>query len=154
MGATVGFLPVPGLEPPPDIARRLPAILAALARLIREGAVVVAGTDAGIGPPKPHGVLPCGLAQLAELGMGNAGALRAGTSVAAQVCGHGERKGQLKPGFDADLLAVDGDPTADITALQRVVAVFAGGDRATTNILQADDAAVTHPFAAAFNGVR
>lgn len=154
VGATLGFLPVPGLEPPPDIARRLPAIIAALARLVREGAVVVAGTDAGIGPPKPHGVLPRALAQLAELGMGNAGALRAGTSVAAQVCGVGDRKGQLRPGFDADLLAVDGDPTADITALHRVVAVFAGGSRVATHVLPVDDVAGIHPFAAALSSLR
>lgn len=162
VGATVGFRPVPGLELPPDMARRLPAVLAAMARLIEEGAVVVAGTDAGIGPPKPHGVLPRGLAQLAELGMGNAGALRAGTSVAAQVCGLGERKGQVKPGFDADLLAVDGDPTADIAALHRVVAVFAGGDRATTDALPPEDAELPtslattpiseHPVTAALAG--
>jgi imidazolonepropionase-like amidohydrolase len=145
VGATVGVLPVPGLEPPPDIARRLPLSIAAWARLIGEGAVVVAGTDAGIGPFKPHGVLSRGLAQLAELGLGNAGALRAGTLVAAQVCGLGERKGRVQPGFDADLLAVDGDPIADITALHRVVAVFAGGHRATTNALPSNDVAVPTP---------
>ena len=154
VGATVGVLPVPGLELPPDIARLLPAIIAALARLIEEGAVVVAGTDAGIAPPKPHGVLPRGLAHLAELGLGNAGALRAGTSVAAQVCGLGERKGRVRPGFDADLLAVEGDPTADITALQRVVAVFAGGHRMTTNTLPTDSAAGHHPSAAVLSSVR
>lgn len=131
VGATVGLRPGSSLGLPPDLARRLPVVLAALSRLIRDGAVVVAGTDAGIGPPKPHGVLPHGLAQLAELGMGNAGALRAGTSVAAGVCGLGDRKGRIAPGFDADLLAVDGDPTVDITALHRVVGVFAAGARVT-----------------------
>jgi imidazolonepropionase-like amidohydrolase len=127
VGATVGVLPVDGVAPPPGLVRDLPAILAVLARLCREGAVVVAGTDAGIAPVKPHGVLPVGLAQLAELAMGNTGALRAGTSVAAQVCGLGDRKGRVAPGYDADLLAVEGDPAADIAALHRVVAVFVGG---------------------------
>ena len=37
-------------------------------------------------------------------------ALTAATSRAAQVCGLGDRKGRLVPGYDADLLAVDGDP--------------------------------------------
>ncbi|GEL20013.1 amidohydrolase family protein [Pseudonocardia asaccharolytica] len=116
-----------GPGPPPELVRHLPAILAAHARLCRDGAVMVAGTDAGIAPVKPHGVLPVGLAQLAGLGLGTAGALRAGTSVAAQVCGLGDRKGRVAPGYDADLLAVDGDPVADIGALLRPLRVVVAG---------------------------
>jgi imidazolonepropionase-like amidohydrolase len=37
------------------------------------------------------------------------------------------RKGRIAPGYDADLLAVDGDPLADPAALQRVRAVYARG---------------------------
>jgi imidazolonepropionase-like amidohydrolase len=37
------------------------------------------------------------------------------------------RIGSLAPGMDADLIAIDGDPTTDITALQRVVFVMRGG---------------------------
>lgn len=137
VGATLGFVPVEGLVPPPDVLRHLPAMTAAIARLVVEGAVVVVGTDAGIAPVKPHGVLPLGLAHLAEMGLGNAGALRAGTHVAAQVCGLGDRKGRVAPGFDADLLAVDGDPLADIAALLKPVAVLAGGRFVTQPILSA-----------------
>ena len=36
-------------------------------------------------------------------------------------------KGRLRAGYDADLLVVDGDPVADIGALARSAAVFAGG---------------------------
>jgi imidazolonepropionase-like amidohydrolase len=39
------------------------------------------------------------------------------------------QEGRLRAGFDADLLVVDGDPVADIGALARPVAVFAGGRR-------------------------
>ena len=128
VGATVGLAPcsVPA-APPPELMRILPQALAALARLVREGAVVVAGTDAGIAPVKPHGVLPYGLEQLTTLGMSNAEALRAGTRTAAQVCGLGDRKGRVAPGYDADLLAVDGDPLTEIAALRRPVAVLAAG---------------------------
>ena len=105
------------------------------ARLIREGAVLVAGTDAGIGPIKPHGVLPHGLAQLVALGMSPAEALTAGTSTAAQVCGLGDRKGRVRPGYDADLLAVDGDPLTDIGALLRPVAVLVAGRPVVTAAL-------------------
>ena len=88
---------------------------------------MVAGTDAGIAPVKPHGVLPHGLMHLAQLGMSPAEALTAGTSTAAQVCGLGDRKGRVRPGYDADLLAVDGDPLTDLTALLRPVAVLVAG---------------------------
>lgn len=127
VGATAGVVPVEGCPPPPGLARVLPQIMAATARLHRAGAVVVAGTDAGIAPVKPHGVLPHGLAQLSMLGMSAVEALRAGTSVAAGVCGLGSRKGRVAPGYDADLLAVAGDPTADLSALLRVERVFLAG---------------------------
>ena len=52
------------------------------------------------------------------------------TSVAAQACRLGERKGRIAPGFDADLLAVHGNPFADIATLRTVAAVFRAGHRA------------------------
>jgi imidazolonepropionase-like amidohydrolase len=130
VGATLGLVPVEGLVPPAELIRHLPAMLAAVARLIGERAVV-AGTDAGIAPVKPHGVLPRGLAQLVELGMSTAEALCAGTHVAAQVCGSGDRKGRVADGYDADLLAVHGDPLTDIADLLRPAAVLLGGRSVT-----------------------
>jgi imidazolonepropionase-like amidohydrolase len=131
VGATLGILPVEGAVPPAELIRHMPAMLAAIARLIGERAVVVAGTDAGIAPVKPHGVLPRGLAQLVELGMTAAEALRAGTHVAAQVCGLSDRKGRVAAGYDADLLAVHGDPLTDIADLLRPAAVLLGGRSVT-----------------------
>ncbi len=128
VGATVGLAPVAGpVAPPPFITKILPDVMRTYARLVRDAALLVAGTDAGIGPIKPHGVLPYGLAQLVQLGMSPAAALTAGTSTAAQVCGLGDRKGRVRPGYDADLLAVDGDALTDITALLRPVAVLVAG---------------------------
>jgi imidazolonepropionase-like amidohydrolase len=136
VGATVGIAPTSlPIAPPPELLKILPELMANLARLIREGAVVVAGTDAGIAPVKPHGVLPRGLAHLAQLGMSPAEALTAGTSTAAQVCGLGDRKGRVRPGYDADLLAVDGDPLTDIDALLRPVAVLVAGRPVVTAAL-------------------
>ncbi|WP_063047129.1 amidohydrolase family protein [Nocardia pseudovaccinii] len=129
IGATVGMVPVPGAAPPAEIACRLPAVRANLRRLHELGAPFVAGTDAGIAPMKPHGVLNTAPAALREIGLGPAAALRAVTSVAAGVCGLGHRKGRITPGFDADLVAVQGDPLTDPSALQRVVAVYAHGAR-------------------------
>jgi imidazolonepropionase-like amidohydrolase len=132
VGSTLGLAPMPdGLRPPPLLERILPGLLAAHAALIRAGAVVVVGTDAGIAPPKPHGVLPRGLGELVDLGMTPVQALRAGTATAAQVCGLGDRKGRVAPGYDADLLAVAGDPAADIGALLSPVAVLVAGELVT-----------------------
>jgi imidazolonepropionase-like amidohydrolase len=46
-------------------------------------------------------------------------ALVAATSLNADALGLSNRIGRVAPGFDADLIAVDGDPLKDITALQR-----------------------------------
>jgi imidazolonepropionase-like amidohydrolase len=54
-------------------------------------------------------------------------ALRVVTSTPAAVLGLGNRKGQLAPGFDADILAVDGNPLTDPAALHRIRAVYARG---------------------------
>jgi imidazolonepropionase-like amidohydrolase len=96
-------------------------------RFYEAGALMVAGSDAGIGPIKPHDVVRHAPDQLREIGIGQAEALRMVTSVAAEVIGLGHRKGRIAPGFDADILAVDGDPIADPAALHRIRAVYARG---------------------------
>jgi imidazolonepropionase-like amidohydrolase len=91
------------------------------------GVRVVAGTDGGIAAARPHGLLPVWAAFLAEGGVSTAAALTSATALAAAACGLGDSKGRLRAGYDADLLVVDGDPAADIGALARPAAVFAGG---------------------------
>jgi imidazolonepropionase-like amidohydrolase len=54
-------------------------------------------------------------------------AIVAATSLNAEALGMGDRIGRVAPGFEADLIAVDGDPVTDITALQRVAFVMKGG---------------------------
>ena len=49
------------------------------------------------------------------------------TSLNAEALGMADRIGSVAPGMEADLIAVEGDPVADITALQRVVFVMKGG---------------------------
>jgi imidazolonepropionase-like amidohydrolase len=127
VGLTVGMVPIPGLEPPPVVRARLPLIVANMRRLYEAGAVMVVGSDAGIGLVKPHDVVRYAPAMLGEVGIGQAEALRMITSVSADVIGLGHRKGRIAPGFDADILAVDGDPLADPAALHRIRAVYARG---------------------------
>jgi imidazolonepropionase-like amidohydrolase len=127
VGATLGMVPVPGLEPPPAVRARLPLMVANLRRLYEAGALIVVGSDAGIAPIKPHDVIRYAPARLCEIGIGPAEALRTITSDAAQVIGLGHRKGRIAPGFDADILAVDGAPITDPAALHRIRAVYARG---------------------------
>ena len=127
VGATVGLRPVPGAAPPPAVLSRLPLIIRNTRRLVQAGARIVAGTDAGIGLGKPHDVCRFAMPQLRDLGMDAAQALRTVTSVAADVCGLADRKGRVSAGFDADLLAVDGDPLTDPEAIHRIRAVYRNG---------------------------
>jgi imidazolonepropionase-like amidohydrolase len=55
-------------------------------------------------------------------------AVTAVTALNAEALGLGDRIGALAPGMEADLIAVDGDPLSDITALRRVVFVMKGGE--------------------------
>jgi imidazolonepropionase-like amidohydrolase len=128
VGFTGGIAPSDAL-PPPEIRRVLPAIYAMMTGLWRAGVRLVVGTDSGIGPMKPHPTLPYGIAHLASLGVPSAEALRTCTATAAEVCGLGDRKGRIAPGFDADLVAVPGDPLTDLAVLHRPLAVFARGER-------------------------
>ena len=100
------------------------------AALFRAGARIVCGTDAGVGPNKPHDVLRFAVSGfLPAIGMSNAQALRANTSVAADVCGLGDRKGTIEVGKDADIIAVSGNPLDDITCLQGILAVIVAGNQ-------------------------
>jgi imidazolonepropionase-like amidohydrolase len=128
VGFTGGIAPSDVL-PPPSIRSLLPAFAVLFARLWREGVLIVVGTDAGIAPVKPHPTLPYGVAHLASHGVPAADALRTCTATAAQVCGLGDRKGRIAPGYDADLLVVPGDPLADLAVLHHPLAVFARGVR-------------------------
>ena len=89
------------------------------------GAKLVFSTDATAGA---HGhnaeeflgrVEHCGQTPMAALVSANA--------VAAQAIGMGERLGRLAPGYEADIIAIDGDPLKDLTAVRRVVFVMRGG---------------------------
>ena len=131
IGVTIAQKPKPGVAPPPRIAQLLP-LLAAVFRDIRAAGIpLVCSSDAGIGPLKPLDALPYGPTMMAKLlGHPPIPALRSVTSLAAQACRLGDRKGRIAPGYDADLLAVAGDPLTDLSALTAVTAVFRAGVRA------------------------
>jgi len=124
----------PGSEPSPqavEVAARTGWSVAGrieqVGRLAAAGARIVSGSDAGIHPGKPHGVLPWAVAELVAGGASPLAALASATSAAADACGLGAVTGRLRPGLSADLLLVDGDPTSRITDLTRVRRVVVRG---------------------------
>jgi imidazolonepropionase-like amidohydrolase len=123
----------PGVTPPPAILaiQRTGATWAArramTARLHQAGVALVSGADSGVSGAKPHGMLPLAVADLVTAGIPASAALASATSVAARACRLGERKGRLRPGYDADIIVVPGDPVTDITTLTQVTAVYLAG---------------------------
>ncbi|MEU4287887.1 amidohydrolase family protein [Kribbella sp. NPDC026596] len=95
-------------------------------RMHGAGVRLVGGADAGIAPNKAHGLYVESIVELAAVA-GVVDSLAASTSIAAQVCGLGERKGKLAPGYDADLIVVAGDLARDLTGLREVRKVVVRG---------------------------
>jgi imidazolonepropionase-like amidohydrolase len=121
---TLGRLP--GLPRSPqaiEVMRRTGMTLQArfeqVGTLFAAGVPILAGSDAGIHPAKPHGVLAYSVAELVQSGLPVAAALAAATSAAADVCGLGGSRGRLRPGMAADLLVVQGDLAEEVAALTR-----------------------------------
>ncbi len=88
------------------------------------GAKVVFATDAGV---YPHGDNGKQFARAVRFGMTPAQAIRSATVVSAELLGWEDRIGQIAPGMYADIVAVDGDPLADVAELEDVDFVMKGG---------------------------
>lgn len=126
VGATEAWLPE-GAMFAPHLAERLEQRSANFVRMHREGVRLVCCSDAGAGPRKPHGVLPRGIIHFGSIGLSSADAVASATTVAAEACGVADRKGRIAVGYDADLVAVAGNPLRRLEALLDVRAVFRMG---------------------------
>lgn len=90
----------------------------------KAGVNMVLGSDAAI---FPHGDNAKQLSRMTRFGMTNAQALQAATINSAALLKQADSLGQLKEGFYADIIAVDGNPLVDITVLEDVKFVMKNG---------------------------
>ena len=113
---------------PPEIAAKARAALearsAAVRRAVKGGVKIAFGTDSAV---SPHGRNAEEFALLVDHGLTPAAALRAATSVDAALLGLDGLIGTLEAGKEADVVAVPGDPLADIRATEKVLFVMRGG---------------------------
>lgn len=101
-----------------EVARTL------LGKAHKAGVKIAFGTDAGV---FEHGRNAGEFALMLGQGMSSREALAAATTSAAEVLGMGSEIGRLAPGYSADIIAVDGDPTQDARTLEKVDWVMVRG---------------------------
>ncbi len=111
-----------GIDPEPARIRRKRE---SFALALEVGVPICFGGDIGV---YPHGDNVRELELMVDYGMDTTDVLHAATAGNAGYFGINDRVGSVRPGLYADLIAVDGDPTADISALRDVRLVMKGGE--------------------------
>jgi imidazolonepropionase-like amidohydrolase len=113
---------------PPMLQEKAKAAAAARTEMFRNavkmGIKIAFGTDAAV---FPHGQNAKEFKLMVDLGMQPIDALRVGTGNAADLLGVAQKTGTLEKGKLADIVAIPGDPTSDITATERVAFVMKDG---------------------------
>jgi predicted amidohydrolase YtcJ len=113
--------------PPAQVERerRMRALQdAGFRRALAAGLPIGFATDAGV---VPHGANARELVSRVKMGESPLAALTSATSLNAEILGWSDRVGTVEAGKLADLVAVPGDPLADITLMERVTFVMKGG---------------------------
>ena len=102
----------------------MPAARLNIARAFKADVKVAFGTDAAV---YPHGLNAREFGVMVKLGMPPMQAVKSATINAADLIGWSERVGAIEPGHYADIIAVSGDPSTDVTVLEKVEFVMKGG---------------------------
>jgi imidazolonepropionase-like amidohydrolase len=102
----------------------LPIAQQNLSHAFKSGVKVALGTDAAV---YPHGLNGHEFGKMVDMGLPPLEAIQAGTVDAADLLGWSDRVGTLEPGKFADIVAVDGDPVANVHLLENVSFVMKGG---------------------------
>ncbi|MBS0285606.1 MAG: amidohydrolase family protein [Proteobacteria bacterium] len=95
------------------------------AKAVKLGVKLSFGTDAGV---YPHGLNARQFAYMVRYGMTPMQAIQSATVVSAALLGKSADVGSLSPGHYADMVAVAGDPLADVRVLEKVAHVMKGGE--------------------------
>jgi imidazolonepropionase-like amidohydrolase len=103
----------------------LPIARQNIAIAFKSGVKVAFGTDAAV---YPHGLNAREFAVMVKLGLSPLQSIQAATVNAADLLGWTDRIGMLEAGKFADIIAVDGDPVADVRVLENVRFVMKGGE--------------------------
>jgi imidazolonepropionase-like amidohydrolase len=117
----------PGYYPPMIAAKAKaisPQMTSTFANAYKAGVKIAFGTDTGV---SPHGMNAREFALMVAGGMPPAEALQSATLHAAEVLGATGELGVIAPGAHADIVVVDGDPTADVTLLERPQLTYKAG---------------------------
>jgi imidazolonepropionase-like amidohydrolase len=101
-----------------------PQIQATFAKAWKAGVTIMFGTDTGVGP---HGSNGKEFGYMVEAGMPVMDAIRSATMVPAKYLGVDDKLGSLEAGKIADIVAVPGDPIADVHTLEHVSFVMKEG---------------------------
>lgn len=132
LGATEAWDP-DGPPLPAAMRQRIEQRCATFTSMHRLGVRLVCCSDGGLSLRKPHGILVHGVIHCGtNLGFTNSDALSSATSLAAQACGLGHRKGRIAAGYDADLIAVPGNPLHNLHALLDITTVIRAGTQIPT----------------------
>jgi imidazolonepropionase-like amidohydrolase len=102
----------------------MPAMKKNLTHAIQQGTPVAFGTDSAV---YPHGLNAREFAVLVRMGMTPLRAIQTATVNASKLLDRADTIGAIEVGKYADLIAVEGDPTKDVTTLERVKFVMKGG---------------------------
>lgn len=110
-----------GIDPEPkSISEKKKSFQLAL----KAGVTICMGGDVGV---FSHGDNAREMEMMVEYGMKAIDVLRSATSVNADIFGYGEKIGRIKKGLFADIIAVDGDPSADIKNIRKIKLVMKDG---------------------------